>query len=368
MRNGYLGKKGLILGGVILFPLLLIGFTICKAAEPPKVKAIKWAMFMPEADYNVQTQKRFRDDIEAYTHGAVKPKLYYAGQIAETKDLPGLCKSGAVEMITTAPLQYPSMFPLSTLLQMIQLVYKTPEQAAYTWRGLLRDIPEIQGEYAKQNQYCLNRAALSTYYTLSKKPIRSLADLKGVKIRALPGKHASELMRSLGATPIMFPPAEIYESLMRGVLDAVMMPIQTFESLRFYEAAKYIGLPYGAPPGFYQGINLDLWNSFTPEIKKAFTQAATEYGARDLEAQVSTESKSIESLKKKGVQFIEFDKKDMEILITKTGDPWVAAKDYATNELKVDAAVADRMVKRWRELTDEYNQRYLSTGKKWEYK
>ena len=361
-------KKECCIVAMMVFFLFFIGFDVCKAAAPPKVKELKWATFFPEADYNAQLLKQLRNDIEAHTHGAIKPKLYYAGQIAETKDLPGLCRSGAVEMTTSAPLQYPSIFPLNTVLQMVQLVFKTTEQVAYTWRGLLRDVPEIQGEYAKQNQYCLTRACLSMYYTLSKKPIRNLADLKGVKIRALPGKHASELMKSIGATPIMIAPAEIYEGLMRGVLDAVMMPVQAFESLRFYEAAKYVSLPYGANPGFYTNINLDVWNSFTPEIKGAFTKAAMEYGVRDLELQVGSENKSIESLKKKGVQFIEFDKKDLETLIAKAGDPWAAAKDYAINELKADAAVVDKLVKRWRELTDEYNQRYLSTGKKWEYK
>ncbi len=360
-------KKELCSLAVVVVILLLIGFTVCKAADLPKVKELKWAVFFPAADYNSPTLKKFRDDIEAFTNGSIKPRLYWVGQIAETKDLPDLCRTGAVEMTTTAPSYYPSTFPLNATLQTFPWVFKNPEQAVYAWRGLLRDFPEIQGEYAKQNQYCLNRSALAPYDTLSKKPLRNLADLKGLKIRVT-GKRFSKLMEKAGAVPIFIAAAELYEALMKGTIDAVMLTLQTFESLKFYESAKYVSLRIGCVPGFYTTINLDVWNSFTPEIKKAFARAANEYGVRDLELQLTTGNKTMESLKKKGVQFIEFDQKDWKTLISMAGDPWVDAKEDLIKDMKVDAAVADRFTKRWHELTVEYEQRYLSTGKKWEYR
>jgi hypothetical protein len=70
-------------------------------------------------------------------------------------------------------------------------------------------------------------------------------------------------------------------------------------------------------------------------------------------------------LKEKGVQFLEF--KDWDAMIAKAGDPWVAAKDSLIKDLKVDSAVADRFVKRWHELSDEYRKNYSSTGKQWKY-
>jgi hypothetical protein len=46
----------------------------------------------------------------------------------------------------------------------------------------------------------------------------------------------------------------------------------------------------------------------------------------------------------------------------------VAAKDSLVKDLKVDGAVADRFLKRWRELNDEYETKYMRAGKKWDYK
>ena len=100
-----------------------------------------------------------------------------------------------------------------------------------------------------------------------------------------------------------------------------MLSAPVIETLRFYEAAKYLGMPVGSFIGFHNSINLDVWNSFTPEIKEAFMRAAMKWGIRDLEVQWIMEEKSIEFLKKKGVQLIEFDQKDWKALLEQVETP-----------------------------------------------
>jgi len=367
MMNGRLRKKESCLLVVVAVIFLLIGFTLCNAAAPPKVKELKWASLFPEGDYNIQSMKQFCNSINNYTNGSVKVTFYSVGQIAEVKELAEVCRTGAIEMATTAPIHYPSIFPLNSVLQMYATAFKSPEQAAYVWRGLYRDIPEIQGEYAKQNQYCLNRTVLAKYVTLSKKPLRNLADLKGLKIRDFPGKYFPAMLRKAGASSNPIPMAEAYEGLSRGLIDAAMMNTPTIESLRFYETAKYVCMPVGTFIAFHVSINLDVWNSFTPEIRNAFIRAANEWGVSNLDLQLTMENNSNEFLKKKGVQFIEFDQKDWKTLLAMGGDIWMTSKDFLVNDLKVNESVVDRFTKRWRELTDEYEQKYTLTGKKWKY-
>jgi TRAP-type C4-dicarboxylate transport system substrate-binding protein len=162
--------------------------------------------------------------------------------------------------------------------------------------------------------------------------------------------------------------SELYEALMRRVMDATVVNPQFIESLKLYEVAKHISFDFGTIVGWQTAINLDVWNGFTPEIKKGITRAAIEFGARDLELNLTSEKKSIEFLKQKGVEFIKIDEKEKKAFMDKAGDPWEAAKDSLINDLKVDAAVANKFLKRWRELTDEYHKKYTLTGKKWEYK
>jgi len=138
--------------------------------------------------------------------------------------------------------------------------------------------------------------------------------------------------------------------------------------LKIYEVAKYVTFDFGTIVGWQNSMNLKVWNSLTPEMQNGIMRAATEFSARDLELNLTSEKKSMDSLKQKGVQFIAVDQKEQKAFLDKAGDPWAAAKDFLAKDLKVDAAVADRYLKGWRELNNEYETKYMRTGKKWDYK
>ena len=177
MRNS-LGSKVFLVIAVVLALVVQFAF-VGGATAASAVKELKWAVFVPENDYMAPPLKQFRDDVEKFTNGAVKIRIYWPGQLAEVKEMVDVVKTGSVEMSTSAPTFYPSMFPLNVALQSFPMLLTSPEQATYVWRGLFRDIPEVQKEFAGQNQVCLNRATLAPYLTLSKKPYRTAADFKG---------------------------------------------------------------------------------------------------------------------------------------------------------------------------------------------
>ena len=352
-----------LFGFMVIFPIIFF----CLTPNSAESKDLKWAVFVPQNAYDSPPLMQFIKNIETYTNGEIKIKIFWPGEIADVKEMPELTRRGSLDMTTTAPVFYPSIFPLNVALQSFPMVFKSPEQATYTWRGLLRDIPELQKEFTDFNQYCLNRGTLAMYDTLSKKPLRTVADLKGVKLRFLPGKYMADILRKAGGVPIVNPISEVYEGLMRGSLDAVSLNLQVFDSLKFYEAAKYVSLSVGTPVGYWISINLDVWNGFSPKIKEAFTRASNEWGASLMDLVLSSKEESIKNLKAKGVQFIDFDQKAWNDLVYSVGDPWVVAKDYLSKDLKVDAALSERFINRWHELVDEYEKNYASAGKTWKY-
>jgi TRAP-type C4-dicarboxylate transport system substrate-binding protein len=105
----------------------------------------------------------------------------------------------------------------------------------------------------------------------------------------------------------------------------------------------------------------------TPELKDP-PRDCNRVGARDLQNMQDNENKISTKLKGQGVQFPEFDKKDYQTIVEKAGDPYEHCRKYLVTQGKVDAAVADKFIKRWRELNQEYEKNYLVTGKKWQYK
>lgn len=352
---------------LVIAVLFLVVFASCTPA-PTQVKELKMATGTPQTSSVSPMIAKMAEAMEAYSEGTVKVKVHWAGEIAEVKDLSDLTKSGAIDMMVVPPVHFASFYPLSSQLTMYSVLLPDVEMTAYIWRGLLRDIPELQNEFEKQNQYILNRIAIGPYLSLSKDPIRSKADFQGKKVRGMPGKYFSQIMEKAGATNIStITVPEIYEALMRGAVDVVMLIPQDFIDLKYYEVAKNVGLSTGCIAALNCSINLNTWNSLSSKTQKALLQAATEWGSKDLEVQLSTYDKSISALKENGVQFVEFNQAEWNAMLADAGDPWTSMQNNLVKDFQVDTAVADRFVNRWRELYDEYNTKYESSGKNWKY-
>jgi TRAP-type transport system periplasmic protein len=305
-------------------------------------------------------------DIEAQTKGAVKIKLYFAGEIAQTKDLVSLCRTGSIDVISTPPVYYSGLFPLNGVLQAYFPMNKTVEQAVYSWRGLYRDIPALQEEFKRHNMYLINRSSLGTYKLVSKKPVRNLADLKGMKLRIIGGDYPSKMVKAADAVAVFQAMQDVYEGFMRGVTDGVLLDVPAIATYRMAEIGKYVGFPWGSVLGWSTSINLDVWNKLSPEVKAVIEKTSIEWGARDLQNMLDNEMKYTEQLKKQGVQFLDFDQEDYNTIIKRAGDPYEHCKNYLLGA-KVDPDVVNQFIKRWRELNEEYAENYLNTGKKWQY-
>jgi TRAP-type mannitol/chloroaromatic compound transport system substrate-binding protein len=110
-----------------------------------------------------------------------------------------------------------------------------------------------------------------------RKEIKSLEDLKGLKIR-IPG-FGAEIFSRLGAVPQSLPGGEIYPSLERGAIDAAEWTVPyDDEKLGFHKVAKYYYYPGWWETGthlvFY--VNKDQWDALPPSYQAAFEVAAKE--------------------------------------------------------------------------------------------
>jgi len=104
------------------------------------------------------------------------------------------------------------------------------------------------------------------------KPIKSLEDMKGLKIRT-PSAAQSAQIEALGATPIDMPANQIYTSLDRGVIDAAMIPMSAAIDFKLIEVAKYFTLnaPLGRSP-FLVAMNKARYDKLPADLKKALDE------------------------------------------------------------------------------------------------
>jgi TRAP-type C4-dicarboxylate transport system substrate-binding protein len=137
------------------------------------------------------------------------------------------------------------------------------------------------------------------------KPIRTLDDMKGMKIRT-PSAAQSAQLEALGAVPIDMPANQIYNALDRGVVDATMIPVSGAIDFKLIEVARYFTLnaPLGRSP-FLVAMNQARYDKLGADEKKAI----------DNTTGLGLSLKGTETYEARGRMAVEQIKKDRELIM-----------------------------------------------------
>jgi len=185
----------------------------------------------------------------------------------------------------------------------------------------------------------------------TKKPVRSIADVQGLKIRT-GGGIAEKVAKALGASAFVKPAPESYELLSSGVADGVFFPLESVVSFKLdtvlEQATLFPGGMYSSAFGFF--MNEDKWNKLPKQDQEALDKIAGEHIARLAGASWDeADRKGMEALKKSGVKIVnanaefvaEVKKRSAPIV-----DEWVqAASAKGVDAAKVLAEFRDELKK-----------------------
>jgi len=165
----------------------------------------------------------------------------------------------------------------------------------------------------------------STRSIYTNKPIRTPADLKGMKIRIMKSSVMADTINAMGAsaTPMAF--GEIYSAMKQGVLDGAENAPMSVESNKHYEIAKYFNLTKHFRTPTHLIVNLDFWNNkLTQQNRDALLQAAQEAEEWGLRYAVARDREALGRLESYGMTIVESDietfAKNMEVVYKKNKD------------------------------------------------
>lgn len=265
----------------ILLAVLMLGFIFCICVYPAHSSSqdpikLKLACWLPEPSIEGKMGKWWGNEIEKRSNGRVKVSYYYAQALVKTMDsLPAVSK-GISDVQFVGDNYYPTNL---ALVEGTHLLYQT--SSCYVmgkgYMEMCRTYPPVQKMLKDNNvKYIMCTPAQETIIA-SVKPIRTLEDVKGMKIRAM--GHMNESIRLLGATPVAMPSTSVYEALERGTIDAITsIPYSLNVAFKFHEVAKYMVNPYlgcYTTGGYY--MNLDTLNKLPVEIQKIINDLVGEY-------------------------------------------------------------------------------------------
>lgn len=259
-----------------------IGFAFAAFSAPAQATTLKWITFKPEASNDAQSisTKWFVDEFKKRTGGKSDIKMFWGGSVAKAKEIPDALSGGVGDIGDIITPYFQDKFPLNNAVgYFIPQPHSTIEIAELMqlWH---RQYPQFDKEMAKYNLKAIGFRPLEKYGLICNKPIKSVADLKGKRIRTY-GFAYPALVKALGATPVSMTSSDGYEALQRGILDCSPIGPSLAHGWKYDEVAKYyVDLPIGASFGHMITMNLKSYNALDPQTKAILDGLGREYAMR----------------------------------------------------------------------------------------
>lgn len=154
----------------------------------------------------------------------------------------------------------------------------------------------------------------SRQVTNSKRPIKSLEDFKGLKIRLQPNETHLATFRALGANAVAMDIKELYSAMQQGVVDGQENPFINIQTSRYFEVQKYLT----KSDHFFDFIavvaNKKQLDAMAPEVRDAVKKAMAAAVAQQRSVAAKADSEALDDLKKKGMEYNELPPAEMEKL------------------------------------------------------
>jgi tripartite ATP-independent transporter DctP family solute receptor len=141
--------------------------------------------------------------------------------------------------------------------------------------------------------------------TNGKRPLKTLEDFKGLKIRMQPNETHLATFRALGANPVAMDVKELYSALQQGVVDGQENPYPIIQTNRFFEVQKFLSNTNHFFDFIVLVANKRQFEALKPEQKDAVRQAVKAAVDAQRKMAAAEDKAALEDLKAKGMQFDE---------------------------------------------------------------
>jgi len=246
-----------------------------ESKAPAKTINLSYSIFFPPTHVQCIAATNWASEIEKRTGGRVKITIYPAGSLTKADQ----CYEGVVKGISDIgmscfaytrgrfpllegldlPLGYPNGMATTRIANVMIAKYKPAE------------LNDVQVLYVH---------AHGPGILASKKAVKSLADLKGLKVRAT--GLSAKIVEALGGTPVAMSQPETYEALAKGVVEATLCPVETLKGWKQGETIQYVidSSAIGYTTAMFVVMNKDKWAKLPTDIQKTFMTVNQEWIAK----------------------------------------------------------------------------------------
>lgn len=243
--------------------------------------------------------------IKERSGGRLSIRVYPSGSLGTERDNIEQLKIGALDMMRIHISPMNSVVP-ETLPVSLPFVFRSTEHMRKVLDGPLGD--EILAAMESQGFVGLAfyDSGARSFYT-AKKPIRTVADMKGIKVRVPQSDLFVDMIKALGANPTPMPLGEVYTALKTGIVDAAENNWPSYDSSRHFEAAKYYNLSEHSHAPELLVFSKRAWDKLSKEDQALIRKAAKDSVPHMRKLWDEREAKARKTVEAAGSQVIKVD-------------------------------------------------------------
>ena len=344
-KNVWVCLLVLLLGLVVMVPM-----ASCSNTEKQVIE-LSLAHFFP-ASHPAETVlvAQWSKALEEATDGQVKIVSYPGESLLKAPDIYNGVVEGVADIGLSCFAYTPGRFPVLEAFELPGIVYENSRSASMVaWEGIKQLNPQ-----EVQDTHLLMVIATGPGDLFTKDPIRTLADIQGMEIRAT--GLSTETIKLLGGVPIGMPQSDTYDALSKGVVKGNLAPVEVLKGWKHAEVTRYITrTPFLYNTLFFVTVNKDKWAAIPADLQQKISDVTAKFHEETAAGlwDMQNESAMTYAVDEQKMEVIDLDQAEAAIWIDKVMPIQEAYKARLAG-LGITADPLEVI----RQLTDKYNPMY----------
>ncbi|MBW2064439.1 MAG: TRAP transporter substrate-binding protein [Deltaproteobacteria bacterium] len=264
-------KKAMILslGVSIILLAAIFGTSIPAMAGPIK---LTYANFPPAPTFPCVQMERWKKEVERRTNGKVSIDTFPGGTLLGAKNMMDGVIAGTADIGNLCMAYQPGRFLVTNATSLPLGIPNSLVGSLVLW-----DLYKKYRPKAFSKVKVLTMFATAPSNIMSKIPIRTLEDIKGVPIRASGG--AAQILKAWNANPVGMPMPQTPEALQKGVVKGLFTSLEVMKDFKFAELCRYVTITNAVVYPFAVVMNMDKWNSLPKDVQEVMEGLETQQAA-----------------------------------------------------------------------------------------
>lgn len=297
---------------------------------------LTYANFPPSATFPCVQMERWKTEVEKRTDGKVAVQTFPGGSLLDAKEMMDGVISGQADIGCLCMAYQPGRFPVTNATALPLGIPNAKVGSQVLWDLYNKYKP---AEFAQVKVLAMFTTAPANI--MSKKPVRTLEDIKGLDLRA--SGEAAQILKAWGANQVGMPMSATPEALQKGVVQGLFSSIEVMKDFKYAELCKYITMTETNIYPFSVVMNQKKWDSLPEDVKKVFDDLAAEQSVWTGDYMDNHVKESVEwSKAEQNVEVIELsaeEKAKWNALLVSNIDNWLVRAKEA--KLPADEILAD---------------------------